>query len=288
MPASVSAMSCATSQTEGADQMKRRRRRIGQRPQDVEDRAHAERRAHGRDRLHRRVIMRREQEGEVGRGQTVAAPLLIQRHLQAERFEHIGAAGAAGDGAIAVFEHRHAAGGRQQRGARRDVEAAGSVAAGPHDIDCRAARRECAACAPAGACRGQSRALRPRRRLCCAEPPAARPPSPASLSGSVSCVSSSSASDSRRSRRSSSRSRVSRRDGIAALRREPCALARSAVKPQEILHQRGPSGVRMLSGWNCTPSTIKRRWRTPMISPSGVRAVTSSSGGRVSGAAISE
>ena len=57
---------------------------------------------------------------------------------------------------------------------------------------------------------------------------------------------------------------------------------------QEIPQQCGPSGVRMLSGWNCTPSTVSVRWRTPMISPSAVRALTSSSGGSVSGAAISE
>ena len=41
----------------------------------------------------------------------------------------------------------------------------------------------------------------------------------------------------------------------------------------------GPSGVRTLSGWNCTPSIGSSRWRTPITSPSGVRAVTSSSSG---------
>ena len=50
----------------------------------------------------------------------------------------------------------------------------------------------------------------------------------------------------------------------------------------------GPSGVRMLSGWNCTPSTASSRCRTPMISPSAVRADTSSTAGSVSGFAISE
>jgi hypothetical protein len=40
--------------------------------------------------------------------------------------------------------------------------------------------------------------------------------------------------------------------------------------------------VRIDSGWNCTPSTFSSRWRTPMISPSSVQAVTSRQAGRVS------
>src|SRR5262249_38974805 len=40
-----------------------------------------------------------------------------------------------------------------------------------------------------------------------------------------------------------------------------------------------PSGVRTLSGWNCTPSIGRERWRIPMISPVSERAVASSSGG---------
>ena len=35
-----------------------------------------------------------------------------------------------------------------------------------------------------------------------------------------------------------------------------------------------PCSLRMLSGWNCTPSTSSVAWRTPMISPSSVQAVT--------------
>ena len=43
----------------------------------------------------------------------------------------------------------------------------------------------------------------------------------------------------------------------------------------------GPSGVRTLSGWNCTPSIGCATWRTPITSPSGVRDVTMSSSGTV-------
>src|SRR5581483_8489887 len=41
----------------------------------------------------------------------------------------------------------------------------------------------------------------------------------------------------------------------------------------------GPSGVRTLSGWNCTPSTGSERCRTAITSPSSVVAETSSSSG---------
>ena len=41
----------------------------------------------------------------------------------------------------------------------------------------------------------------------------------------------------------------------------------------------GPSGVKMLSGWNCTPSSASFLCRTPMTSPSAVHAVTSNVSG---------
>ena len=53
-----------------------------------------------------------------------------------------------------------------------------------------------------------------------------------------------------------------------------------------------PCSVRMLSGWNCTPSMrcAKGRWvwRTPMISPSSVQAVMANSGGQVARSMASE
>ena len=35
-----------------------------------------------------------------------------------------------------------------------------------------------------------------------------------------------------------------------------------------------PSGVKIDSGWNCTPSTACSLWRTPIITPRSVQAVT--------------
>src|SRR5581483_2025835 len=49
-----------------------------------------------------------------------------------------------------------------------------------------------------------------------------------------------------------------------------------------------PSGVRIDSGWNCTPSTASSRCRTPMITPLSLRALTSSTSGTLSGRMASE
>ena len=49
-----------------------------------------------------------------------------------------------------------------------------------------------------------------------------------------------------------------------------------------------PCSVMTDSGWNWTPSTANCLWRTPMISPSSVCAVTSRHVGSVSGLMTSE
>ncbi len=50
----------------------------------------------------------------------------------------------------------------------------------------------------------------------------------------------------------------------------------------------GPLGVRSDSGWNWTPSTGRVRWRSPMITPSEVAAVTSSTAGTDAGSTTRE
>ena len=67
-PASVCAMSCATSRLNAPITCSGGCAGFASGPEDIEDGAHAERRAHRRDRLHRRVIVRREQEREVRGG----------------------------------------------------------------------------------------------------------------------------------------------------------------------------------------------------------------------------
>ena len=121
--------------TVGTDQHEGRRGRVGERAQDIEHRAHAERLPHRADRLHRRVVVRREQEGEPGGRKTRAGLGLIERQRQAELLEHIGAARTAGDGTVAVLDDRHPTGRDQQRGAGGDVDAARSVTARADDVD---------------------------------------------------------------------------------------------------------------------------------------------------------
>src|SRR5204862_254991 len=72
------------------------------------------------------------------------------------------------------------------------------------------------------------------------------------------------------------------------LARSVTAHGATAVLPRKLPSSRFPSTVRMDSGWNCTPSTGHRRWRTPMISPSSAHAVTSRSAGTVWGRITSE
>ena len=47
-----------------------------------------------------------------------------------------------------------------------------------------------------------------------------------------------------------------------------------AIAASQVLSMSWPLAVRTLSGWNWTPSTSSWRWRTPMIVPSAVVAVT--------------
>jgi len=66
------------------------------------------------------------------------------------------------------------------------------------------------------------------------------------------------------------------------------SLSLGAARRRKLAIIAGPCGVSSFSGWNCTPSTLCVLCRSPIISPSAVRAVTLSSAGREPGAAISE
>ena len=65
-------------------------------------------------------------------------------------------------------------------------------------------------------------------------------------------------------------------------------MTAAVVIARKLPSSRLPSGVSTLSGWNCTPSIGSCRWRTPMISPRSLRAVTSSTAGRLAASAASE
>ena len=78
-----------------------------------------------------------------------------------------------------------------------------------------------------------------------------------------------------------------------SLRRRPSERAGQAGVaapswPRKLASRAGPDAVRTDSGWNCTPSTRRVRWRSPMTTPSVEVAVTSNSSGTESGRTTSE
>ena len=169
--------------------------------------------------------------------------------------------------AIAVLDHGNAAGRGQQRRAGGKIEAAGLVAAGADDVDGARAAARSSAGAPARACAARSRAARPASRPWRAARPAAHRPAAAACPDRSAPRSSSPRLVSLSASPLQQLDRACRADVSCAM------VLRAARSVQEIAASAaGPAGVSTLSGWNCTPSTMQRRWRTPMISPSGVRA----------------
>ena len=81
------------------------------------------------------MVGRRKEEAEPVR--LHAAPEVGGREVDAdaERFEHVGPAAFAGDGAVAVLHHARAAGGEEEHDGGGDVEEFELVAAGAADIE---------------------------------------------------------------------------------------------------------------------------------------------------------
>src|SRR5581483_7288407 len=77
-------------------------------------------------------------------------------------------------------------------------------------------------------------------------------------------------------------------DGEGRVRHRRCSVWSAARIARKLRRMSWPAGVRMDSGWNCTPSTGSSRWRTPMITPLSLHADTSSASGTLSGRMASE
>ena len=77
---------------------------------------------------------------------------------------------------------------------------------------------------------------------------------------------------------------VERRAAGRVAGRAPAVPPRSSRK---LAMRAAPDSVSTLSGWNCTPSTARLRWRSPMTSPASFQALRSSRG-ESSGSTISE
>src|SRR5262249_4656370 len=97
-------------------------RRIRQRTEPVEERRHAEPASQLGQSLEGRVKVRGEAEGEAGAIETSPGVAGVLIYADAEGGEDVGAAALAGDGAVAVLDHRHAGGGDDQGGGGADVE----------------------------------------------------------------------------------------------------------------------------------------------------------------------
>ena len=109
--------------------------RVGERAEQVEDRARAKLGTGRPDILHRRVMRRREHEADPSLGDAARDPFRRQIDIDAERGKHVGSTRTRGQRAIAVLGDGHAGAGHNDRGAGGNVERARSVAAGADDVD---------------------------------------------------------------------------------------------------------------------------------------------------------
>ena len=103
---------CASGSThsrrEDAEQLRRRAGRVGERPEQIEDRAHADLAPRRGDVAHRRMKALREQEADADLVEARGHLLGRQIDADAERLQNVGAADRAGHGAVAVLGDRHA------------------------------------------------------------------------------------------------------------------------------------------------------------------------------------
>jgi hypothetical protein len=108
---------------------------VGQRTEDVEQRAHAHLATDRRHHLHRRVVHRREHETDAAARDALGNLRRLQVDLRAQRLQDVRAAGLRGHAAVAVLgdlasrrgDHEHRGGG--------DVEGMRAIAAGADDVD---------------------------------------------------------------------------------------------------------------------------------------------------------
>ena len=121
--------------TRDADDLPRRAGGIRQRAEQIECGPHAKLTPHRSGVTHRRVERRREKESDAGLGKTPLHDGRRSRHADAQRFIDVRAARFARCGSIAVLRHPNAARGDHDRGARGNVEGAGSIAPGSARVE---------------------------------------------------------------------------------------------------------------------------------------------------------
>src|SRR5256712_7516078 len=253
---------------ENAHRLVLRARRVGERAEDVEEGAHAELLAHRRGVLHRRVMRGREHEAEAELVDRLPGLLRRERNAGAERFQHVGAARGRRHRAPHVLGHPGTRRGGDESRAGRDVEGMRRVATGAAGID------EMRIVLHLDVGRQLAHHLRrggdlPDRFLLHAQPD-----------------------DEPRDLRRSELAAHDLAHHVEHLVVEHLAVLDRALDRlgnRDLFHACLPSmkfcsilwpcSVSSASGWNCTPSTARLRWRRPMISPSSDSAVTARQAG---------
>lgn len=109
--------------------------RVGKRAEHVEHGAHAQFPPYWPGVAHGRMHSRREQESDSRLVDRPGDLLGIEADVDSKRFEHVGRAATARDGAVAVLGDRQARSGRDQRSRRGDIEGRSSVAARAAGVD---------------------------------------------------------------------------------------------------------------------------------------------------------
>src|SRR6478735_4230692 len=118
-----------------ADETGPRRRRIGQRAKQIEDRRHPDLATHDTCVPIRRVKLRRETETDADLGDAACDVIGTQIDAHPERLERVGSARQRRRGPVAVLDHRHAGRGHHDGRHRGQVHRVGAVASGADHID---------------------------------------------------------------------------------------------------------------------------------------------------------
>jgi hypothetical protein len=70
------------------------------------------------------------------RGQAASGPQLVERHFEPELPQNVRTSAPTGNRPVSVLHDGLSAGGGQQRGTRREIQASGAVAASSDHVDC--------------------------------------------------------------------------------------------------------------------------------------------------------
>ena len=105
-----------------AEQLVIGRGRVGQRAQQIENRADAQLLPHGRDMAHGRMKARRHQETDAALAQAALQHRNFGIDIDAQRRQHVRRAGLRRHGAVAMLGHRHAARGQHESRGGGDID----------------------------------------------------------------------------------------------------------------------------------------------------------------------